>query len=194
MNAWKTLSRRTVFEQKRFLTVESHRVELPDGRVIDDWSWIITPDYVNVLAETLDGRFLCFRQTKYAVDGVTLAVVGGFIEPGEDPAAAAKRELMEETGYAAEEWIPLGVFAVDSNRGAGKAHFFIARKARRVGEPVVDDLEEQELLELSRAELEDALSAGEFKALAWAAIVALGLRRIGTLVVDVDRMPLRADG
>jgi ADP-ribose pyrophosphatase len=180
MNAWKTLSRRTVFEQKRFLTVESHRVELPDGRVIDDWSWIITPDYVNVLAETPAGRFLCLRQTKYAVDGVTLALVGGFVEPGEAPEVAAKRELMEETGHASEEWMPLGVFAVDSNRGAGKAYFFIARNARRTGEPVVDDLEEQELIELSRAELEDALTAGEFKALAWAAAVALGLRRIGS--------------
>lgn len=179
MKPWKTLSRTKVLESGKFLTVEMHTVELPGGRIIRDWPWIITPDYVNILPETEDGRFLCLRQTKYAVEGTSLAAVGGFIEPGELPEAAARRELQEETGYAATEWIPLGSYAVDANRGAGRAHFFLARKACRVAQPSGDDLEEQELLLLSRAELELALVGGKFKVLGWAAVVALGLRRLG---------------
>ena len=143
MKAWKTLSRRKIFETPKFLTVEMHSVELHDGRVIHDWPWLITPDYANVLAETTDGRFLCFKQTKYAIEGVSLAPVGGFIEPGEAPEAAAKRELIEETGYAADEWHSLGVYAVDANRGAGRAHLFLARSARCVAPIHKDDLEEQ---------------------------------------------------
>jgi ADP-ribose pyrophosphatase len=178
MKPWKTLSRRTVFQHERFLSVELHEVGLPDGRVIHVWPWIVTPDYVNVLAETHDGRFLCFRQTKYAVEGVSLAPVGGYIEPGEAPEAAARRELLEETGYASPDWIHVGTYAVDANRGVGKAYLFIARRATRVTSPSADDLEEQELLLLSRADLEHALGEGEFKVLAWAAAVALGLRRL----------------
>jgi len=175
MQPWKTLARHTILKHGKFLTVENHTVELPDGRVISDWAWVVTPDYVNVLAVTEDGRFLCFRQTKYAVEGTSLAPVGGYLEAGEDPPAGARRELLEETGYEAAEWISLGRYRVDGNRGAGVAHLFLARGARRIAEVRADDLEEQQLLQLSQPEVEAALAAGEFKVLAWATVVALGL-------------------
>jgi len=175
MQLWKTLSRRVVLDQGKFLTVESHTVELPDGRVIPDWPWVITPDYVNVIAVTEDGEFLCFRQTKYGVDGTSFAAVGGYIEPGEEPLTAARRELLEETGHQASAWIDLGHYRVDGNRGAGTAYLFLARGARRVADADADDLEEQDLLHLSRSELETALAAGEFKLLPWATAVALAL-------------------
>ncbi len=179
MKAWRTLSRETILDLGRFLVVEKHKVELPDGRIIDDWPWLITPDYANVLAETVDGKFLCFRQTKYAVEGECLAPVGGFIERGEAPEAAAKRELLEETGYESPDWTALGDFAVDANRGAGRAYLFLARRAVKRAEPTADDLEQQELLALTRGELEEALKEGKFKVLAWATVVALGLGRVG---------------
>lgn len=178
MQAWKTLSRQTVLERGKFLSVEDHTVQLPDGRVIEQWPWVITPDFINVVAVTEAGEFLCFRQVKYAVEGEALATVGGYLEPGEEPLAAAKRELLEETGYEADEWIDLGHYCVDANRGAGTAHFFLARGAHHVTARNADDLEEQHLLHLTRAEVEAALDANQFKALPWAASVALALRRL----------------
>lgn len=173
MKPWKTLDRRTVLDCGKFLVVEQHQVQLPDGRVIADWPWVRTPDYVNIVAETAGGRVLIFRQTKYSVEGVSFAPLGGYLEPGEDPLAAAKRELMEESGYEASEWIPLGNFAVDGNRGAGRAYFYYARGAVEVGAKGGDDLEEQELLRMSWAEVDQALEAGKFKLLPWVAIMSL---------------------
>jgi ADP-ribose pyrophosphatase len=176
---WQTQARQTVLQagNGRFLKVEYHTVELPDGQVIEEWPWLITPDFVNVVAETVAGEYICFRQTKYAVEGVSLAVTGGYLEPGEDPLAAAQRELLEETGYVASEWIDLGKYAVDGNRGAGTAHLFLAREAEWRQPIDADDLEEQELLLLTRTEMRAALLRGEFKVLPWATAVALALCR-----------------
>jgi len=176
MVQWKTLSKKIILQGNRFLTVENHTVELPDGRIIPDWQWIITPDFVNVVAVTEDEQFLCFRQTKYAVQGTSLAPMGGYMETGEDPLNAAKRELLEETGYEAAAWTALGSFPVDANRGAGEGHFFLARGARRVADPKSDDLEEQKLLLLSRQELENAVAKSDFKVLPWVAAILLALQ------------------
>ena len=176
MKPWETLSRRVILDYSKFLTVEEHAVRLPDGQVISDWPWVVTPDFVNVVAVTEEGRYLCFRQTKYGIDGTALAPVGGFVEPGEDPLAAARRELLEETGYEGPDWMPLGSYRVDANRGAGMAYFFLVRGAQCTTEARPDDLEEQELLLLTRGEMEEALMAGQFKVLPWVAIVALALQ------------------
>lgn len=175
MQQWRTLSRRTVLDRSPYLTVEDHTVQLPDGRRIDNWSWIVTPDFVNIAAVTGNDRYLCFRQVKYGAPGVSLAAIGGYIEPGEQPLAAAERELREETGYAAAEWLALGSYTVDANRGNGKGYMFLARGAQRVTQRNADDLEEQELLLLSRAELKAALEAGEFKIMPWLTVMALAL-------------------
>jgi len=180
LQPWKTLARHTILEHSKYLTVEEHVVELPDGRVIEHWPWIVTPDFVNVVAITAEGEFLCFRQTKYGVEGTSLAVVGGYIDPGEDPLEAAKRELLEETGHEAAKWIDLGSYRVGASRGIAMAHFYLTRDAHLVAEPIADDLEEQHLLHLSRTEVEAALSQGEFKVLPWATIVALALQYLAT--------------
>ena len=175
LRTWQTVSRQTILQHNKFLTVESHTVRLPDGRLISDWPWIVAPDAPIVVAVTEDGQFLCFRQTKYAVEGTTLAPVGGMLEPGEAPDAAARRELREEMGYEASEWVNLGSYVLDPNRGVATMHLFLALNARRVAEPDSDDLEDQELLLLSRDEIERALQVGAFKVVAWAAAVALAL-------------------
>jgi ADP-ribose pyrophosphatase len=178
MQPWKTVSRQTILDCGKFLVVEQHQIELPNGQIIPDWAWVITPDFVNVMAVTEAGQFICFRQTKYAVPEVILGITGGYIEPGEEPLISAQRELLEETGYEASQWTSLGAYAVDGNRGAGQAHLFLATEAHPVAPPEADDLEEQELVLLSRAEVEQALAAGEFKVLPWAAAVSLALLRL----------------
>jgi ADP-ribose pyrophosphatase len=181
LRVWKTLSRKTILEHGKFLTVENHVVELPNGTTISDWAWIIIPNAAIVLPVTPEGKFLCFRQTKYAVQGTSLAPVGGMIEENEDPFEAAKRELREEMGCEASNWVNLGSYVLDPNRRCATMHLFLALDAKQVTEPESDDLEDQELLVLSKDEIKKSLREGEFKIVAWAAVVALSLDYLDAL-------------
>ncbi len=175
MRPWNTLSRTTILDHSKWLKVEDHTIQLPDGKIIEQWPWIISPDYVNVVVENEDGDFVCFRQTKYAADGITFAPVGGYLYSGEQPLMCAKRELREELGYEAREWIHLGTFPCDGNHGNGYAHLFLARGAHKTVEIIAADLEEQEIISLTRNEMMQALLNGEFKVLSWSTAVALSL-------------------
>ena len=146
LRAWETISRKTILRHSKFLIVESHVIKLPDGQIIPNWPWLIIPSAVIVLALTDDKKFLCFRQTKYAVEGTSLAPVGGMLEPNETPLDAAKRELLEEMGYEAPDWIDLGGYILDPNRGIATMYLFLALNAKRVAKPNSDDLEDQVLL------------------------------------------------
>lgn len=181
MKVWETLSRKTILNHNKFLSVENHVVKLPDGQIIPDWAWIVTPDAAIVLAVTEEKKFLCFRQTKYAVDGTSLAPAAGMIEPNETPLETAKRELLEEMGYQSSEWVNLGSYVVDPNRGVDTMHLFLALNSKKVSEQNSDDLEEQELLYLSRDEIEEALRLGEFKVLVWSTVVSLSLLYLNAL-------------
>jgi ADP-ribose pyrophosphatase len=184
-----TLSTATVASSK-FARCQVHHVRLPNGEEESNWVYLDERPHVNILVRSkADRRFVVFRQAKYA-SGNTLAPVGGFIEDGESPAAAAKRELHEELGLRTAHLTPLGSFLGSANRGSGRVFAFFADlcvpssssskpskpspipSPRRAGHA---DLEGQHAVRLTRAELQEVLLAGHFKEAKWTATVALAL-------------------
>jgi hypothetical protein len=85
---------------------------------------------------------------------------------------------MEEAGGKTKDWTKLGDFRVEPNRGVAMCHLFLARGVKVVAKPSGDDLEEQRVVMLSRTEVEKSLNNGEFKVVAWAALVLLALRQL----------------
>lgn len=104
---------------------------------------------------------------------ISLVLPSGVIEKGERPEEAARRELLEETGYAAEQWRSLGSYVGDANYGMGRAHLFVAEGARPVGQPNSGDLEEMEVMLMSVAELLAAVRKGAVASLPVVAPMAL---------------------
>jgi ADP-ribose pyrophosphatase len=148
---------------------------LPDGRIIDDFYQIELPEYVIVFAQTPEGSIVMERHYKHGVRRIILALPAGYLEPGEEPLKGARRELLEETGYEASNWHSLGCFVVNANQGCGKAHLFIANGVRQTQHPDSGDLEEIEILLMTRGEVIQAILNGEVATLAAVATLALAL-------------------
>jgi ADP-ribose pyrophosphatase YjhB (NUDIX family) len=216
---WKegiTQSVQTLYETP-FARFQIHQVQLGDttNTIINDWLWYDESDNINVLVERAeDGKFLVLEQTKYGIDGLTYAVVGGLIETaieqqqgggggGESPLQAAQRELQEELGMVATNWVELGAYRAAANRGGGTTYTFLARQAadsknnknkkagatstthqqpqkNSKGRIAPGELERQDVIILSREELLEAVLAGKFKEIKWTATVALALLRTTT--------------
>jgi ADP-ribose pyrophosphatase len=182
MQPWKTVARRLILDHSEYLQVESHDIRLPNGNIVRDWPWIITPDFVIIIVVTNSEEFVFFRQQKYSMEGVGLAPVGGYIDADEVPLAAAQRELAEEIGYVSDSWVHLGSYPVDGNRGAGHAHLYLALNAVPSGsdsELDSDDLEDQEQVFLTRDEVKTAVLRHDFKVLPWMTAVTLALHHMG---------------
>ena len=175
LRPWETVARHEVVDRRPWLRLWAEDVRLPDGRVVEDFSTIEMPSYAVVVALTDDGRVVVERNYKHGPRRVCLNLPAGYLEPGEDPPAAARRELLEETGYAADEWIHLGGFVNDGNRGCGEGFYYLARGARRVAEPATDDLEELAIELLGLDELARAARAGDVAILSIAAAIGLAV-------------------
>jgi 8-oxo-dGTP pyrophosphatase MutT (NUDIX family) len=100
------------------------------------------PDWVNVVALTDDEQVVLIRQFRAGTRSLTWEIPGGLVEPGEEPLAAARRELREETGYEAGEWRSLGAVLPNPAIQGNRCHTFLARGARRVGEPQLEAAED----------------------------------------------------
>lgn len=106
---------------------------MPDGSQ-SDWDIHQGRDSVSVLALTRDGRVVAVREYRPGPDAVLLNLPGGLLDKGEDAAAAAVRELREETGYAAGHVEVVGwIWAFSTS--TWRQHVVIARDC----EPVADE-------------------------------------------------------
>jgi ADP-ribose pyrophosphatase len=173
---WRTLARRVLLDRSPWFSVGGEDVELPDGRVIQDFNWIKMREFAIVVPLTDDNMTILARSYKHGVRGIALSLPAGYLEDGEAPLAGAKRELLEETGHAAAEWVSLGRYINDGNYGSGAMHAFIAKGARKIQAPRSGDHEEQELLSMPFEEAIAKVRAGEVAQISTAA--ALGLAAI----------------
>lgn len=66
------------------------------------------PDWVNIIAVTKEGQVVLIEQFRHGTESVILEIPGGMVDENESPEGAAKRELLEETGYSSKNWVLLG--------------------------------------------------------------------------------------
>lgn len=161
LQPWKTLKTKDVYVGEPWIKLSVEQILLPDGRVIDDYYQVQFIHCVVIYAETMDGKVIMERQYKHGVKKITWTLPTGGIGKGEDPLLAAQREFQEETGYVADKWEAMGHFTQMGNQGGGIVNLYRAYNARRVSDPVPSDLEEMDIVLMTRSELMEAIQKGD---------------------------------
>ena len=108
MNTWKLLERKKVFSS-RFLNVYEDHVELPNGKILDDYTVVEKPSIVMIVATDTDNKVIVLREYKHGAGEVLYTLPAGHKEKNESPINTAKRELAEETGYTGEIFEDIGI-------------------------------------------------------------------------------------
>ncbi|MBP2298653.1 NUDIX hydrolase [Azospirillum picis] len=165
LKPWTVLDSRELLDASPYLKLRAETVRLPDGRTVDGFYQLDQPDFALMFVETEDGRVVMLRTYKHGPRRVSLTFPAGAIEPGEEPLDAAKRELLEETGYAADDWTPLGGYVVGANIRGSTCHMFHARGARKVAEPDNGDLEDMRIELHTIGGLIEAAANGDYAVL-----------------------------
>lgn len=172
---WRVLKDVEVYSAPPWVKVHRQKLRLPNGRIVDGFHRIVLHDFAIIAAQTADGKYLVERQYKHGIGRVSLNLPGGVMDQGEPPLKAAKRELLEETGYKADGWKEIGDYVCNSNYGCGRAHLFVARNGRQIAEPNSGDLEDMQIVLMTAPSLLKAVRQGKFIAIASVAAVLRAL-------------------
>lgn len=172
--AWEEISTEYIV-QDEWIEFRKSAYRFPDGSEFAPFYSYSRRDYVVIVASDTEGNYLCVRQFRYGIKKVTIEFPAGGIErkdgkqygtsqdvSAEDALAAAKRELLEETGYESDEWSHLLTVPSNATIADNYAHLFVAKNCRKVSGQSLDETEFLHVMKLPAQEMEDLIAKGDF--------------------------------
>jgi 8-oxo-dGTP pyrophosphatase MutT (NUDIX family) len=175
--AWERLRSERLLETPYF-ALRSDRLRLPDGEIKDPYYVVERPDAAIIFPLTREGEVVLVRQYRPPLQRMELGLPAGLVEEGERPEAAARRELLEETGYSGDEWEPLGSLASSPSLKDNWAYLFLARGVEASAPPDPDEHELVETVKVPAEDLLDLVRSGEIVSSSGVAAIMLALERL----------------
>lgn len=157
--AWEVIHSEYIIDRP-WLHARRDHVKLPTGAEHDEYYILEYPEWINVIAITTDGMMVMERQYRHGLRRADIEICAGVAEPGEDPLDAAKRELLEETGYAGGTWREFMTIAPNPTNMTNYSHTFIAEGVTRCSGQHLDRTEDIEVLLMSPDEVFACLRDG----------------------------------
>lgn len=158
MKQWKIFSRKIVFKSELFNVVETH-LELP-GKKEKIYHTAERRTSVLVFPITENYEIYLIRQYRYMLEKEMIEAVAGFIDEGEEALEAAKRELKEEAGVEASDWLSLGKIVLAASVFKSQAEMFLAQDLE-LGAQDLDDAEDIEVVKMPFSEALEKVVSGE---------------------------------
>ena len=156
IEAWKVLE--TNYIHPRFRV---DKCALPNGKFLDATIFEFR-SWANIVALTKNNEVVLIKQYRHGVKEVLWEIPGGVVEDGEDPLDGVKRELLEETGYTASEFIRVGTLYPNPALQTNTMYCFLALEAEKVTEQSLDDGEDIEVHLVPLNELVPMIQSGQF--------------------------------
>ncbi len=178
LKKWKVLASKIVFESP-WIRLRQDEVALPDGSVRDDYFVRETKQVVFAFAVTEHGKIILENQYKHGAGTIMKELPAGMVEKNETPLAAIKRELFEETGYAAGTIKLISQFYGDPSGSNTKIWCYLATGCRKVGQPQNNPSEIIELELVTVTQLKQLVTQGKINGQGALAAVLLGLLALG---------------
>lgn len=156
MQKWKLLESKYII-QRPWATLRVDRLELPNGNIKDEYYVLEYPTWVNMVAITDDGNVLFVKQYRHGANQIMVELPAGVVEDDEESEVAARRELLEETGYAFDkiEYI-CQLFANPATSG-NLTYTYLLTGGRKVQEQDLDSSEDIEVVEMTIEEAKQFL-------------------------------------
>jgi 8-oxo-dGTP pyrophosphatase MutT (NUDIX family) len=161
--AWSDGNRRIVADSPIFSLEEIER-ESPRGQKKGTFYRLACPEWVHAVPFTPADNgleIIAVEQFRHGIDGSSLEFPGGVCNPGESPLDAAKRELLEETGYASDNWAYLGYCTPNPAIQNNKCHYYLALDCVQVHELSLDPTEELRVWAVPYSEWMKKMESGE---------------------------------
>ncbi|WP_017318882.1 NUDIX hydrolase [Mastigocladopsis repens] len=175
LQKWKLLQSKMVLAHD-WCKVRQDEIELPNGRIIDDYFVNIKPEIALILPITSSKEIIFVRQYRHAVGEFFIELpAGSFDATKESAEAAAARELQEETGYIAQELTKIATLYDKPSKDTNKIHLFLAENVIKSGEQKLDITEEIEVLLIPVESVREKILQGEICVAGTVAAICLGL-------------------
>lgn len=158
MEKWIIHNKGEIFK-KRIFTINNLECFHPGKNISHNFYIIDTPDWINVIALTQDNRFILVKQHRLGTDEITIETPAGLIERGEEPEIAARRELLEETGYGADDLILLKKLSANPSIMNNYIYFFLATGCAKISEQNLDKSENIDILLLTASDILDNIKS-----------------------------------
>ncbi len=142
-----------------FFAVYQDEVVRPDGKN-GEFTTVHFPPGVGVIALDGEGFVYLVKQFRYVVGRMSLEVIAGSVEDGEEPLASAKRETREELGIEAETWTDLGQVDLDTSIVKNVVNLFLAENLK-IGKPEREGTEQIEFVKMKLSEAVEKVLSGE---------------------------------
>lgn len=193
---WEEVSREHIVKDE-YIDFRKSEFKMPNGKIYGPYYTYSRRDYCVIVAYDTEGRFLCVKQYRQGIGRVTTEFPAGGIErkdgkqyrlpeergdrdfsSAEDALEAAKRELLEETGYESDEWEHLITIPSNATIADNYAHIFLAGNCRKVSGQDLDEMEFLNVEKYTKDEIEAMISVGSFEQATHVMSWLLALRKL----------------